>query len=99
MKANGRRWWRKWARRWRQKLFRAYGRDVVEGNKPIAWMKRHKSDSPLRPDPLPANPFSPLSLVGMTMGARKRKARASVTGPYGVALTNERQRRFNGGGI
>lgn len=75
MKPNGRRRWRKWASK---------GLDIVSGftargiNHPQYWnrWRRHRNavevTGPL--PPLPPREFSPRSLVGMTMGARKRAA-------------------------
>lgn len=71
MKANGRRRWRKWAKKngagrgdfADYRRFRRHGDSTYEG---VVGM---------RPGVVPSRPFSPRSLVGMTMGARKRGAR------------------------
>lgn len=82
MSLNGRRAWRKWATR-RRRLFRRLCRDLRSGahtkvtptpyDTPIKQRVR-KSSEGRGPRATPPKPFTSRSLVGMTMGARKRKA-------------------------
>jgi len=83
MSPNGRRAWRKWATR-RRRLFRRLCRDLRSGahtkvlsptpyDAPIKRRVR-KSTEGRGPRATPPRPFTPRSLVGMTQGARKRKA-------------------------
>ena len=70
MSPNGRRAWRKWVRRVEHNpKLRPPGKSISrlarEG-------KRHLGSIP----PTPPKPFTPRSLVGMSQGARKRRARA-----------------------
>ena len=83
MSPNGRRAWRKWATR-RRRLFRRLCRDLRSGAHTLltptpydAPIKRRvrKSSEGRGPRATPPRPFTPRSLVGMTQGARKRKAR------------------------
>ena len=81
MSPNGRRAWRRWAKK---RL------DIVDGFVSSAWLdvqywnkwRRHrKSLNPHRTiGLLPPKPFTARSLVGMTMGARKRAARIDCFG-------------------
>lgn len=71
MKPNGRRRWRKWAKKngagrgdfADYRRFRRHGDSTYDG---VVGMQ---------PGPCPRRSFTPRSLVGMTMGARKRAAR------------------------
>ena len=72
MKPNGMRAWRKAARRWRRKQNRRSGAPCVDG--PGRWYRRQRAWFKVRPT-IPHSSFAPCSLVGMTMGARKRKAK------------------------
>ena len=67
MKPNGRRRWRKWAKSRRIKM-NAHHRALYTG-------ARMRKAQPVEFAPLPPPVFNPRSLVGMTMGARKRAAR------------------------
>ena len=84
MSPNGRRAWRKWVRRVEHNpKLRPPGKSISrlarEG-------KRHLGSIP----PTPPKPFTPRSLVGMTMGARKRAAdRVAV-----AALGNDRAHAY-----
>lgn len=77
MKPNGMRAWRKTARRWRRKQNRHWRETgapcVADGTG--RWYRRQQAFFKQRPA-APFRPFTPRSLVGMTMGARKRAARA-----------------------
>ena len=73
MKANGMKAWRKAARRWRRKQNRRSGAPYTDGTG--RWYRRQQAWFHQRPA-VPHRPFTPRSLVGMTMGARKRAARA-----------------------
>ena len=68
MKPNGRRAWRKSCKFMRKSEGSAYPADVARRNR-----KRPGFCDDQRPSI--AKPFTPLSLVGMTMAARKRRAR------------------------
>ena len=72
MKPNGMRACRKAARRWRRKQNRRSGAPCVDG--PGRWYRRQRAWFKVRPT-IPHSSFTPCSLVGMTMGARKRKAK------------------------
>ena len=76
MKPNGMRAWRKTARRWRRKQNRHWRETgapcVADGTG--RWYRRQQAFFKQRPA-APSRPFTPRSLVGMTMGARKRGAR------------------------
>lgn len=76
MKPNGMRAWRKTARRWRRKQNRHWRETgapcVADGTG--RWYRRQQAFFKQRPA-APSCPFTPRSLVGMTMGARKRGAR------------------------
>ena len=67
MKPNGRRRWRKWAKSRRIKM-NAHHRALYTG-------ARMRKAQPVELAPLPTPAFRTWSLVGMTMGARKRKAK------------------------
>ena len=74
MSPNGRRAWRKWVRRVEHNpKLRPPGKSISrlarEG-------KRHLGSIP----PTPPKPFTARSIVGMTMGARKRAHRAAMVG-------------------
>jgi hypothetical protein len=75
VKANGRSRWRAWA-----KKLRAKDGPLVFG----AYLKRHNNKGYAVPRsldswrPLPVRLFAPRSLVGMTQGARKRRARVEA---------------------
>lgn len=70
MKATGRRAWRKWAKACRHNASRT-GLEWCEGSRKCKIFALHAQDMAAQ-----AKPFTPRSLVGRTMGARKRAARA-----------------------
>ena len=83
MSSNGRRAWREWMRKAnpRRKLrppTHSICRLAREG-------RRHIGPIP----PATPKPFTPRSLVGMTQGARKRAARAELTGAHQVGTWSE----------
>lgn len=75
VKPNGMRAWRKTARRWRRKQNRHWRETgapcIADGTG--RWYRRQQAFFKQRPA-APSSPFTPRSLVGMTMGARKRMA-------------------------
>ena len=79
MKPNGMRAWRKTARRWRRKQNRHWRKTgapcVADGTG--RWYRRQQAFFKQRPA-APSRPFTPRSLVGMTMGARKRAAKVDA---------------------
>ena len=70
MKPNGRRRWRIFARNVRQREPGCFSNDSGHG----ALLRRHPDYAEMAPLPIPDPAFTARSLVGMTMGARKRKA-------------------------
>lgn len=79
MSNNGRRRWRRWLRNERARGD-DFGADIGRFRGRGAFVRRHRGmegcsgSIPETLLPLPAKPFTPRSLVGMTMGARKRRA-------------------------
>ena len=90
MKANGMRAWRRAARKWRHRQNRRSGAPYMDGSG--RWYRRQRAWFHQRPT-VPPRPFSPRSLVGMTMGARKRGAwKASAFGYYAVIAERKKYR-------
>ena len=81
MKSNGRRRWRKWARKVRDEdARRSWPPGFIWSFANAGYLRRHNANGYAVPRSLvaveiPAKPFAAMSLVGMTMGARKRWAR------------------------
>ncbi len=75
----GRRAWRKWAKKQRYKTNRALRRSGAEYRNDAtgAWYKGQRAFFEQRPS-VAVKYLTPRSLVGMTQGARKRKARSGV---------------------
>jgi len=84
--ANGRRRWRKWAKSRRIKM-NAHHRALYTG-------ARMRKAQPVELAPLPAPAFRTWSLVGMTMGARKRAARAELIAAHQVQMVGEIRREI-----
>lgn len=76
MTPNGRRAWRKWAKKQRYKTNRGLRRSGAEFRNDAtgAWYRGQRAFFEGRPS-VAVKPFTARSLVGMTMGARKRRAR------------------------
>lgn len=83
MNPNGMRAWRRFARGQRRKQNRANRASraswIADGTG--RWYRRQQGFFKQRPS-VPARVFSPRSLVGMTMGARKRRAYYGLTNPH-----------------
>ncbi len=84
MKATGRRAWRKWAKR-RRRLYAQLQKSLSVSSKSdpspyrgVICRRKKKAAEGRGPRAVPVKPFTPRSLVGMTMGARKRRARGLV---------------------
>lgn len=86
MKATGRRAWRKWAKR-RRRLYAQLQKSLSVSSKSdpspyrgVICRRKKKAAEGRGPRAVPVKPFTARSLVGMTMGARKRAAWAEYQG-------------------
>lgn len=90
MKATGRRAWRKWAKR-RRRLYAQLQKSLSVSSKSdpspyrgVICRRKKKAAEGRGPRAVPVKPFTARSLVGMTMGARKRRARGLVGDDYRI---------------